>query len=215
MPENSGNGFPPQPGATPPPYQPVAPPYQPVGGTAYQPTGMPGQGMAPPPTGGNSTLKVVMIIVAVLLVLGVMVLGVIGYGVWRVSRGFHKNADNGVSINMPGGVISTNPTQKFTADELGTVIYPGAETGRGGVKMTLPTGPMVTATYLTTDSKDKVIAFYKDKLGSKVQVMESDSGAVMTLNKGGSDTVMVTVTQKTNRYDGKTQIHIIHTSKSQ
>jgi hypothetical protein len=216
LPGNSGNGFPPASAAgAPPPFQPVAAqPYQPVGGAGYQATGMPGQFAPPPPSSGNSTLKIILIIVAVLVVIGLGVLSVIGYGVWRVSRAIHKSGDSSISIDTPGGIVSTTPTQKFTTEELGTDVYPGAETGKGGIKMNLPTGPMIAANYLTTDSKDKVIAFYKDKFGSKAQVMETGDGAIMTLKKSSTDTVMLTINQKPNRYDGKTQIHIMHTKKT-
>ena len=173
MPEDSGNpGFPNQPsGSEPPPFEPVATPqYQPVA-SAYQSPPPPPVGAQPVPaqSGGSSALKIVLIIVAVFVFLGVVVAGVVGYGIYRVSHAIHRNLANGtVTIPTAGGAFTASTGQTFTADELGTDIYPGATPAKSGnVKMHLPTGSMLSATYLTTDSKDKVLEFYKG-LGIKL-----------------------------------------------
>lgn len=208
LPENPGSeGSPNQPYTSPAP-----PPFQPVG-TPTQATGAPSQPLAAQPkAGGSSALKIILIIVAVFVVLIMMVVGVIGYGVWRVSRAVHVNRSTGeTTINTPGGTFSSNPSQKFTADELGTDIYPGAQTAKGGLRMTLPTGPVVSANFLTSDSKDQVVAFYKERFGGQAMAMDTDDGAILTVNKSKQDSVMVTITQKPSQADGKTQIHIMHT----
>jgi len=117
-------------------------------------------------------------------------------------------------INTPSGSFSANPTKKFTADELGVDIYPGANQSKDGMRMTLPTGSMMAASYITSDSKDQVIAFYKDKLGSQATTMETGDGALLSVKKSNQDSVMITITQKEGQHDGKTQIHIVHTVNS-
>jgi hypothetical protein len=222
-PENSQIGSSPATGYTAPaapPFQPVTPPpFQPTN-TGYQSTAVPPQGAAIPPqgapaqvrTGGGSTLKIILIILGVLVVLVMMVVGIVGYGVWRVSRAVHVDHKTGeTTINTPGGAITSGTSAKLTADDLGTDIYPGARPGHGGARLSLPTGPMVAANYTTSDSKDKVIAFYKEKFGSQATVMDTDDGALLTVNKSKQDTVMMTITQKPSQNDGKTQIHIVHT----
>jgi hypothetical protein len=208
LPENPGSeGSPNQPysAPTPPPFQPVAGPIQATGVTA-QPAS------AQPRAGGSSALKIVLIIVAVFAFLAMMVVGVIGYGVWRVSRAVHVNRATGeTTISTSSGTFSANTSPKFTADELGTDIYPGAQPGKGGLRMTLPTGPMVSASFLTSDSKDQVIAFYKNKFGSQAMTVDTGDGAVLTVNKSKQDSLMLTITQKPSQFDGKTQIHIMHT----
>ena len=80
--------------------------------------------------------------------------------------------------------------------------------------MSLPTGSMVTAIYVTSDSKDQVVAFYKSKLGDGATVMDSADGAIVTLNRGQQESVMVTVTANSSQYSGKTQIAIVHTTST-
>jgi hypothetical protein len=212
LPENPGSEGSPaqQTGApAPPPFQPIAAQYQPVAApfaTAPQPAA------APPTSGGSSALKIVLIIVGVFVVLGMLVVGVVGYGIWRVSRAVHVNSSTGaMTVTTPGGTFSANSTEKFTADELGTDIYPGAQPAKGGMRMHLPSGSMVGANFLTSDSKEQVIAFYQNKFGSDAATMETGDGAVLTVNKSKQDTVMMTITQKANQFDGKTQIYIMHT----
>jgi hypothetical protein len=216
VPEDSGMpGSPSQPSSSePPPFQPLATPqYQPVASSYQAPPPPPvmGQPVAAK-QGGSNTVKIVLIIVAVFVVLAMMAAGVVGYGVWRVSRAIHKNIANGsMTINTPAGPITSNSTQTFTADELGTDVYPGAVAAKSGnLKMHLPTGSMLSATYLTTDSKDKVLAFYKDKFGSAATSMDFGSNAILTWKKSEHDQVTVTVAQRDGQDEGKTQIHIQH-----
>jgi len=168
---------------------------------------------APPPTGGSNALKIVLIVVAVFVVLGILAVGAIGFIGWRISRSIHVSQTTGeTTISMPGGTISTSSTENFTAADLGTDIYPGAQAAKGGMRMTLPTGPVVAANYLTSDPKELVIAFYKSKLGSQATSMEFGGNAMVTLKKGEREQVTVTIAQEANQFGGKTQIHIMHTT---
>lgn len=188
-----------------PPFQPVTAPFQPVAA--------PSQPIAQPATsGGSSAVKIVLIIVAVFIGLGILGAGIFGYTVWRISRTIHVNGPNGqVTLHTPGGTVTANSTETFTASDLGTDIYPGAKSAKGGMRMTLPTGSMVAGNFLTSDSKDQVVAFYKSRFGSEASVMETSDGAILTLNKSKQDTIMLTITQKPDQYDGKTHIYIMHT----
>ncbi len=78
--------------------------------------------------------------------------------------------------------------------------------------MSLPTGTTVTGIFLTPDSKDQVINFYKGKFGDDASVMESEDAALLTLKKGEKESVMVTISSKASENDGKTKIAIIHTT---
>ncbi len=212
VPENPGNQAPPEP----PPFQPVS--------TQYQPVAAPSQVFAPPaaPTplpaksGGSGVLKIILIVVSVLVVLVMLVVGVVGYGIWRVAHAVHVNNSTGtMTINTPGGTMTANSTDKFTADELGTDLYPGADLGKSGnMRMSLPTGSVVAATFLTSDSKGQVVDFYKSKFGSQAVTMDMGEAAIVSLKKNDKDQVTVTVTQKADQFNGKTQIHIMHTTST-
>src|SRR5271157_3582474 len=96
---------------------------------------------AAPASSGSSAVKIILIIVAVIVVIGILALGAISFVGYRIARAVHVSGPNGqVSINTPGGTITANQSQSYTAAELGTDIYPGAQSTTGGMKMSLPTG---------------------------------------------------------------------------
>jgi len=167
----------------------------------------------PPPQqkSGSSALKIILIVVLVFVVLGVIAAGVVGYGIYKVAHAVHTAANGQISFGTPGGGFSANTTQAVTASDLGIPIYPGATQGRGALHMNIAGKSMVTANYLTADSKDQVMAFYKDKAGPNAQTTSNDTGGVFTINSG-NDATTVTVVQSPNMNDGKTQITIVHTS---
>jgi zinc-ribbon domain len=166
--------------------------------------------------GGNSALKVVLIIVAVFVGLGVLGAGAFGFFVWRLAHAFHvSKSGNEVRLNTSQGSFTANTTEKFTASELGADIYPGAQPGKGSMRMSLPTGSVVSAVYVTPDSREQVVAFYKGKFGSQnVSSFDTENGSVMTFNKTQQESVVVTITANPSEYGGKTQIHIVHTSST-
>ena len=169
----------------------------------------------PPPaqSGGNNAVKIILIVVAVVVGLGILGAGAFGFLVYRVAHAVHvSGSGKEVTISTPGGSFSTNASESFTAADLGTDIYPGATSGKGSMRMSLPSGSMVTAVYVTGDSKDQVVSFYKDKFGSDASVMESPDGAVITGKKGENESVVVTVTANASQYEGKTQVAIVHTT---
>ncbi|HEY2857181.1 MAG TPA: zinc ribbon domain-containing protein [Terracidiphilus sp.] len=193
--------------AAPPAFTPV----QPAAAPAFAPVQT-----AAAPAKSNTALKVVLIIICVFVGLGVLVFGTLGYFAYRVAHSV-KLSSNGdkVSINVPGGgTFSANTSEKFTAADLGVDIYPGATAGKAGARMSTNAGSWITAVYVTPDSQDKVLSFYKDKLGSDASFMESSGGDVITLKKGEQEAVVVTITSNSSQYDGKTQIAIMHTKST-
>jgi len=166
-----------------------------------------------PPRQGSSAVKIILIVVAVIVALGIGVVGVVGYGFYRISKAVHKDLTTGkVSIDTPNGTLSAISDEKLTEADLGTAIYPGAEQSKGSARLNLGAGPMVTANFLTPDPKEKVIAFYKDQLGSGVQDMESGNGAFLMLTKANKESINITISQRAALFDGKTRITILHSS---
>jgi len=195
------------------PAQPVAAPGQPVAAPA-QPVAAPAQPGAAPAKAGSSLLKIVLIIVTIIVGLCIVGLGIGGYVLYKVSHAFHvsgtgQNAH--VTLSTPGGTFTANASEKFSASDLGTDLYPGAEAGKGGARMTMPSGSWVSAVFVTSDSKDQVVSFYKSRLGSEVSVYESADSAVLSAQKSKQESVIVTVTANKSEYNGKTQIAIVHT----
>jgi len=82
------------------------------------------------------------------------------------------------------------------------------------MRMTLPNGSWVSAVFVTPDSKDQVVSFYKSKFGSDASIFDSAASAVISLQKGKKESIMVTVTANQSQYDGKTQVTILHTTSN-
>ena len=164
--------------------------------------------------GGSTVVKIILIVVGIIVFFVILVVAVIGYLGYRAVHAV-REAEHGGKITIPGsngGSFSVNSSKSYSAEELGTDIYPGATPTVGGMKMNLPTGSWVQSVFLTSDSKDQVISYYKDKFGSDGSLMEAGEGAILTLKKSEKDTVMVTVTAPTSLTDNKTKIAIVHTS---
>lgn len=178
------------------------------------PTAYP-QSVAVPPSSGGNALKIILIIVAVFVGLGLLGAAIFGFTVWRVAHAIHVDGPNGeVSVNTPGGKITANQSITYSASELGIDVYPGAQGGHGSMKMDLPTGSMVTGVFVTSDSKDQVLSFYKEKLGSGASVYDSGNAAMLTINKGQQESVMVTISANSSQDNGKTRISIVHTKSN-
>ena len=173
------------------------------------------QPVGAPPSSGSSAVKIILIVVAVFVGLGILGGAIFAFTVWRVAHAIHVDGPNGqVTLDTPGGSITTNQTVIYTSGELGTDIYPGAQGGHGSMKMELPTGSMVTGVFVTADSKDQVVNFYKSKFGSGVSVYDSATSAMLTFNKGQQESVMVTVSPNSSQDGGKTRISIVHTKSN-
>lgn len=199
-----------------PGFTPVSLPTQPATGTsagpAYIPVAVPVQTAAAQAGSGSSAVKIILIVVAIFVALGVLGAGAVGFMVWRVSRAIHVNGSNGqVTLHTPGGSYTTDSSASFTADDLGTAIYPGAQASQGGMRMDMPTGSMVTGVFLTSDPKDAVVNFYKGKLGSDVAAFNSGNGALLSVKRSDGESIMVTISARNSENSGKTKIVIVHT----
>lgn len=201
----------------------AAAPSQPAAGTpplpGYMPVAAAPAGYAPavvyPAKSGSSAIKIILIVLAIVIGLGVLGAGAVGFMVWRVAHSFHVNGKDGqITMNTPSGSVTASGETNFTAEELGTDIYPGAQSVRGGMRMNLPTGSIVSGAFLTSDSKDQVLAFYKSKLGSEASVFDSDASAMISVKKGNHENIMVTISARPSENNGKTKISIVHTKNS-
>jgi hypothetical protein len=101
-----------------------------------------------------------------------------------------------------------------TAGDLGVALYPGAEQ-QANLHATVLGKNVLTATFLTSDSKDQVVAFYQNALGPSAQASSSTNGESFMLDKGAGESVIVTVSQSALRDQGKTQIVVVHTTKAE
>ncbi len=79
----------------------------------------------------------------------------------------HKNSNGDVTINTPGGAITSGSASTISESDLGVALYPGATRGEGSMNMHTPFGSLISAVFLTSDSPTQVVDFYKSKLGRR------------------------------------------------
>jgi hypothetical protein len=164
----------------------------------------------PPTTSGNTVLKIVLIVVGVLFLLGVIIAGVIGIGVYKLAKSAHKDSSGNVSISTPGGTITAGQHTNLTAADLGVDLYPGATTGEGSMNMKTPNGSMVTAVYLSPDPAEKIVAFYKEKLGDQASIVQTSNGTVLSAGDKDRNNVVITITPQGN----SSKIAIVHVTNT-
>jgi hypothetical protein len=171
-------------------------------------TGTPAQG------GGGSALKIILIVIAVIVGLGIITAGVGAYFVHRAYvkvRDSHiEQKDGKVKIESPFGNIETSTDSSEAAKNIGVDLYPGAEVTKDGTAtMTIAGMHTATAVLETSDSPDKVAAFYKSKLPNTTY--SSNQGDHYSMMAGSKDD-MTTINIE-NRGD-KTVIQISRVTKA-
>jgi hypothetical protein len=142
----------------------------------------------------------------VFVVLGVLVAGVIGFVGYRVAKSAHQNADGSVSFSTPNGTITTGKSANISAADLGTEPYPGATNSVGSMNMKTSSGSMVTAVYTSPDPADKIVAFYKEKLGDEASVVQTGHGTTLTAGERDKNQITISLSPQGDL----TKIAIIH-----
>jgi hypothetical protein len=167
--------------------------------TAPSPTSM-----APPPgpTGGSSALKVILIVVAVIVgigILGIATVGIIGY---RIASRSHvsQNGDH-VKVETPFGSVETSKDPDQAAKDLGVDIYPGAEVQRNGASSASFGGIHTsTAVFQSNDPPDKICSFYKSRFpGAMVTSSEQNRCNIVSNNQRNMITINIAANGDTTK----------------
>ena len=160
---------------------------------------------AAPKSGG--ALKIILIVIAVFVGLGVLTAAAAMFGLWRISKTVDIDRSGSVTVKTPEGKITAGQTPaRVTEAEAGAPIYPDATSAEVGIKFGGASGSMETYAFKTSDSVQQVLAFYRDKFGPKVSVLETPDGALVTSSKNENERVMLTIGR--NEGDSKTSITI-------
>jgi len=153
----------------------------------------------------NSGLKIILIVVAVIVglgILGVAAVSFIGYRIATHSR--VRNQDGNVRVETPFGTVQSSTDPDEAARNLGIDLYPGAEVVKG-TSSNMNMGSMHTAAaeFETSDPADRVADFYKSKVpGANVISSTADHYAIISTDKKNMLTINI------EPRDGKTRIHI-------
>src|SRR5258708_9949064 len=119
----------------------------------------------PASAGGSSALKIILIVIAIIVGLGILSVGAFSFFVYRVAKSARDKVHisqegDQVKIDSPLGSFSANNAEQATKD-LGVDVYPGSQPQKdGNASMTFGSVHTVTASYASSDSLDKVCTFY-------------------------------------------------------
>lgn len=159
-------------------------------------------GVAPKKSGG--ALKVVLIVVAVVVGLGVLGVGTAAYVAYR-------------ALHAAGSSFSVGSSAQVTESDLGVAIYPGAVAKANmQTRVKIGNATIVSGTYTTSDPVSSVVTFYQGKVGGQAIESKNVSGTSFessTTNGSEKDSLVVTIApDRTN--SSVTQIVILHTSST-
>lgn len=153
---------------------------------------------AVPPTppvarGGNSGVKIVLIIVGVILLLGglgIASLTIVGLHFARHSH-VSQQGDH-VKVETPFGNVEASKDPEKAVEDLGVDVYPGAEVEASGASSAVFGGNRAAAaSFQSGDSVDKVCSFYHSKLpaskfispsAGRCTIVSNDSNSAITVN---------------------------------
>ncbi len=119
-----------------------------------------------------------------------------------------KSGEEKPKIRLEEGGAGSKAAMDATID---VPAYPGSTPTKGNVLSAGPVGAVSSQEYETADSVEKVFAFYKEKFGSKIRVIEDFAGKVEFTYM--SSTSVTTVTIAHDSGSGKTKITIGHMGK--
>ncbi len=115
------------------------------------------------PPQGSGALKIILMVVAVIIALGILGVGTLVFVVRHIAHNSHiRNKDGNVRVETPFGAVQSTSDPEEASRNLGIDLYPGARVLRGN---TATVGGMhtVEAELESDDSADKVMAFYSSK----------------------------------------------------
>jgi hypothetical protein len=123
--------------------------------------------LAPAPAAGTSALKVVLIVIAVIVSIGLLGIATLVFVGVHIARGSHVTQEGDkVKVDTPFGTFSANDPDDAVRD-LGVDVYPGAQVQKNGAASVTVAGiHTVTANFASGDSADQVCAFYKSRFPS-------------------------------------------------
>ena len=161
--------------------------------------------VAPTPAGGSSALKVILIVVAVIVgigILGIATVGIVGY---RIAKNAHvRQEGKHVSVETPFGNVETSQDPERAAKDMGVDVYPGAEVQKNGASSaTFGSIHTVTANFESSDSVDKVCAFYKSRFPNAMATTADQNRCTIVSNDQKN---MVTINIEPNGDASKFQI---------
>lgn len=170
-------------------------------------TPMTGTHMAAPASQApqNSGLKIVLIVVAIVIGLGIIGSATAGFIAWHFSRRSHIQTGSGnVKVETPFGTVESTTNGEEATRKLGIALYPGARALKGqSANAKIGNITTTAAEFETSDSPDKVAEFYKSQFPhANVAVAGDNQYTIVNSDKKNIVTINIRVEE------GTTHIHI-------
>jgi hypothetical protein len=145
------------------------------------------------PQKNTSALKIILIVVAVIVCLGVIGVATVGFVAYRFAKDSHVTQQgDSMKVETPFGTVSTNDPDQAVKD-LGIDVYPGAEVQKNGASSATIAGMRtVAANFESADSVDKICAFYREKF-PRANVNSSDQNHCTIISNDPKNTVTINV----------------------
>lgn len=157
----------------------------------------------------SSALKIILIVVAVVVGLGILGVAAVSFIAYRVASHSRVHNENGnVRVETPFGTVNSTTDPDETARNLGIDVYPGAEVVKGTAS-NMAIGSMHTANadFETSDAPSAVADFYKSKVpNANVVSSTGDHYAIISTDKKNMLSISI------EPRGGRTRIHISRVS---
>jgi hypothetical protein len=156
---------------------------------------------APAPKGGSSALKVILIVIAVIVGIGILGMVTCGIVIHRIAKSSHMTQQGDkVKVEMPFGTINNDPEQ--AVKDLGIEVYAGAQAQKAGsADVTILGVHTVTANFESSDSADKICDFYKSKFpAANVKTFDQNHCTIVSEDPKNVVTINVQASGDTTRF---------------
>ncbi len=165
------------------------------------------------PKSGSPVLKIILIVVGILVLIGILFAAscVYFYRTRQRVRQFESHVHATFPTRPGSSGMHSYPSSPSAPPagpvvDTGITIYPGATPYGGGSQASGPNGSIRTQQYTTSDSMEKVVDFYKGKLGPNTFVTQADGKALVQYQ---SEAGATTITIVPNSSAGNTMITIM------
>lgn len=198
---------PPPAAATPPPASAAPPPATPTAPPGVAPAAK---------KAGSPVLKIVLIVVAIFAFFTVASIGACVYVGYRAKQRLDQTikvdeAGKAITLKTPKGDIRLGERAGGEARSIGGVPpYPGSTPVNKGAAFSVGDKDLISGQeYVTSDSVEEVVAFYKQKLGPKTSVTEYDGRFQLTHQDEDEESITVVHVNR-DEETGDTKIFISH-----
>jgi len=174
---------------------------------------------AAPKKGTSPLLKIILIVVGIFAFVTVASTGACVYIGYRAKQTLNETiqvdeAGKGITLKTPKGDIRLGESSGGEGKSIGGIPpYPGATPVNKGAELSLGGKDFISGQeYVTSDSVEEVVNFYKEKLGPKTSVMEYEGKFQLTHTDAEDEGISIVHVSR-DEETGDTKILVSHMGK--